>query len=153
MFLGNALQALYNTVDSIWVGRFLGTDALAAVSVSFPIIFAVVALATGIGLATTTMVAQHTGAKDPVMVRKSIANSFIVTALLGVVSTFLGAPLRVPLLRLINTPAEIMGHAQAYLGVIFSGIAFTFFYNLIAAVMRGLAILALRCCSLRTPPS
>lgn len=138
MFLGNALQALYNTVDSIWVGRFLGTDALAAVSVSFPIIFAVVALATGIGLATTTMVAQHTGAKDPVMVRKSIANSFIVTALLGVVSTFLGAPLRVPLLRLINTPVEIMGHAQAYLGVIFSGIAFTFFYNLIAAVMRGL---------------
>lgn len=42
MFLGNALQALYNTVDSIWVGQFLGTQSLAAVSVSFPIIFAVV---------------------------------------------------------------------------------------------------------------
>jgi len=138
MFLGNALQALYNTVDSIWVGRFLGTDALAAVSVSFPIIFAVVALATGIGLATTTIVAQHTGAKDAVMVRKSIANSFIVTAFLGVVSTLAGTSLRVPLLRLISTPAEIMDHAQAYLGVIFAGIAFTFFYNLIAAVMRGL---------------
>ncbi|MGE5579371.1 MAG: MATE family efflux transporter [Bacillota bacterium] len=138
MFLGNALQALYNTVDSIWVGQFLGTDALAAVSVSFPIIFAVVALATGIGLATTTMVAQHTGAKDPVMVRRSIANSFMVMAFLGIVSTFAGTSLRVPLLRLISTPADIMGDAQAYLGIVLGGTVFTFFYNLISAVMRGL---------------
>jgi Na+-driven multidrug efflux pump len=51
MFLGNLLQALYNTVDSIWVGRFLGADALGAVSVGFPVIFALVALVSGITMA------------------------------------------------------------------------------------------------------
>ena len=53
MFLGNLLQAFYNTVDSIWVGRFLGANALAAVSVGFPVIFAMVALVMGIAMAST----------------------------------------------------------------------------------------------------
>lgn len=138
MFLGNALQALYNTVDSIWVGQFLGTTALAAVSVSFPVIFAVVALAMGIGMATTTLVAQHAGAKDTAMVRKTIGNSFIVMGILGGASAVIGVILRVPLLRLINTPPEIMDKAQSYLGIILAGTALTFFYNLISAVLRGL---------------
>ena len=64
MFLGNLLQALYNTVDSIWVGRFLGPDALAAVSVGFPIIFALIALVNGVTMATTILVSQYFGAQD-----------------------------------------------------------------------------------------
>src|SRR5690554_4988597 len=64
MFLGNLLQAIYNTVDSIWVGRFLGPNALAAVSVGFPIIFTLIALITGITMATTILVSQYFGAKD-----------------------------------------------------------------------------------------
>lgn len=71
LFLGNILQALYNTVDSIWVGRFLGPQALAAVSVSFPIIFVLVALVTGITMATTVMVAQYVGAKKIDMVNEN----------------------------------------------------------------------------------
>ena len=62
MFVGNLLQALYNTVDSFWVGRFLGPAALGAVSVSFPIIFGLVAIILGLTMATTTMVAQYRGA-------------------------------------------------------------------------------------------
>ncbi|NLG86618.1 MAG: oligosaccharide flippase family protein, partial [Firmicutes bacterium] len=62
MFLGNLLQALYNTVDSFWVGQFLGPQALAAVSVGFPIIFALIAMVTGITMATTTLVSQYFGA-------------------------------------------------------------------------------------------
>ena len=137
MFVGNALQALYNTVDSIWVGQFLGTAGLAAVSVSFPIIFAVVALATGIGMATTTLVAQHSGAKDMPMVRRTIGNSFIIMVALGVFSGALGVVLKLPLLRLINTPAEIMDMAQSYLGIILAGTVTTFIYNLISAALRG----------------
>jgi putative MATE family efflux protein len=138
MLLGNVLQALYNTVDSIWVGQFLGTNALAAVSVSFPVIFAVVALAMGIGMATTTLVAQHAGAKDPEMVRKSIGNSFILIGMLGGVSSILGFVFRVPLLSLINTPPEIMDKASSYLGIVLAGTLATFVYNTVAAVLRGL---------------
>jgi len=138
MFIGNALQALYNTVDSIWVGRFLGTSGLGAVSVSFPVIFAAVALATGIGMATTTLVAQHSGAKDMPMVRRAIGNSFIIMAGLGVLSGAVGVAFRVPLLRLINTPSELIDMAQSYLGIVLAGTVATFIYNLISAALRGL---------------
>ena len=58
MFLGNLLQATYNTVDSIWVGRFLGPHALGAVSVSMPISFGLVSMVMGLAVATTTLIAQ-----------------------------------------------------------------------------------------------
>jgi putative MATE family efflux protein len=138
MFLGNVLQALYNTVDSIWVGRYLGKVGLASVSVSFPIIFAVVAFAMGIGMATTTLVAQYSGANDTPMVRKSIANSLLLTFVVGGVSSVLGVIFRRQLLALINTPAEIMDWASDYLGIVFAGVFATFVYNLISAVLRGL---------------
>jgi putative MATE family efflux protein len=138
MFLGNVLQALYNTVDSIWVGRYLGKEGLASVSVSFPIIFAVVALAMGIGMATTTLVAQYSGARDTAMVRKSIANSLLLTLVVGGLSSALGVIFRRELLALINTPAEIMDWAADYLGIILGGVFATFVYNLVSAVMRGL---------------
>ena len=106
MFLGNVLQALYNTVDSIWVGRYLGKEGLASVSVSFPIIFAVVALAMGIGMATTTLVAQYSGARDTAMVRKSIANSLLLTLVVGGLSSALGVIFRREPLPL-SIPPEI----------------------------------------------
>lgn len=61
MFAGNILQALYNTVDSVWVGQFLGKGALGAVSVSFPLIMALLAMVMGLTMATTTLVAQYRG--------------------------------------------------------------------------------------------
>ncbi len=61
LFLGNLLQTFYNTVDTIWVGKFVGPQALAAVSVSFPIIFILISLATGITMATTVLVGQYKG--------------------------------------------------------------------------------------------
>ena len=78
MLAGNALQALYNMVDSIWVGRFLGPDALAAVSVSFPIIFALISLIIGLTMATSILVSQYFGAKDEVMMQKTVNNSIIL---------------------------------------------------------------------------
>src|SRR5690625_6149448 len=74
MLLGNLLQALYNTVDSFWVGRFIGPEALGAVSVSFPVIFGLVALIMGLTMATTTLVSQYQGARDEERVRRTVAN-------------------------------------------------------------------------------
>src|SRR5690625_722943 len=83
MFVGNLLQALYNTVDSFWVGRFIGPEALGAVSISFPIMFGLVALIMGLTMATTTMVSQYRGAGEHQRVRQTVSNSFTLIITLG----------------------------------------------------------------------
>lgn len=88
-------------------------------------------------MATTTLVAQYSGAKDTVMVRKSIANSILLTLVVEGVSSVLGVIFRREILALINTPAEIMDWASDYLGIILGGVFATFVYNLVSAVMRG----------------
>ena len=94
MFLGNLLQALYNTVDSFWVGRYIGPEALGAVSVSFPVIFAIISLVMGLTMATTTMVAQYRGAGQDGMVKKTVANSILLISVVGLVSSIVGYFLR-----------------------------------------------------------
>lgn len=138
MFLGNLLQALYNTVDSIWVGRFLGPASLGAVSVSFPIVFSLVALITGLTMASTVMVAQYYGAKDHNMVKKTVANTVIVLSLAAVIMTTVGIVFTPALLRLINTPADIFSEAVGYLRIYLTGMLFVFLYNGASGIMRGL---------------
>ncbi len=138
MLLGNVLQALYNTVDSIWVGRYVGAEALGAVSISFPIIFALIAMIMGVTMATTTMVAQYAGSKQYDMVRKTINNSILVLLIAGLILTVIGILLHKPLLRLINTPESIMPMASSYLIIFLSGMIFMFGYNVLGAILRGL---------------
>lgn len=138
MFLGNLLQAAYNTVDSIWVGRFLGPDSLAAVSVGFPIIFALVALVAGLTMATTTLVSQYYGAKDNQMVSLTIANSMTVMTAAGIVLAVLGYLVRWPMLRLLRAPVNIMDEAATYLGIYMLGLIPTLIYNVSSAILRGL---------------
>lgn len=138
LFLGNLLQTFYNTVDTIWVGKFLGRNALAAVSVSFPIIFIIVSLATGITLATTVLVGQYKGANDENMIIKTSNNSLILLAIISVILTFVGLFLHKSILNWMNTPEELMEMAAGYLNIIFLGLIFTFEYNAISGVLRGL---------------
>src|SRR5690625_2791188 len=117
MFVGNLLQALYNTVDSFWVGRFIGPEDLGAVSISFPIMFGLVALIMGLTMATTTMVSQYRGAGDNANVRSTVANSLILIVALGLGSTIVGLLFRTHILQLMRTPPEIFEHAADYLGI------------------------------------
>lgn len=77
MVLGSLVQNLYNVVDSVIVGRFLGKEALAAVGASFPVIFTLVSLVIGIGSGASTVVSQYFGAKDMKSVAKTIDTIFI----------------------------------------------------------------------------
>lgn len=138
MFAGNLFQSLYNTVDSFWVGRYLGAAALGAVSISFPVIFALVSLIMGLTMATTTLVAQYRGARQDDQVRRTVANSVLLIVLLGLVSTVAGYAFRYPLLRLMRTPEEILEPAAVYLGVFSLGLIPMFLYNSLSAVLRGL---------------
>lgn len=138
MFLGNLLQAAYNTVDSFWVGRFLGADALAAVSVGFPIIFMLVSLVMGLTMAATTLTAQYAGARRQDMVTRVAGNSLGLLVISGAVLSALGVILHRPILSLINTPAAILPMAASYLSIYFSGLIFMFLYNAASAILRGL---------------
>ncbi|HHV94486.1 MAG TPA: MATE family efflux transporter [Firmicutes bacterium] len=138
MFLGNLLQALYNTVDSIWVGRFLGANALAAVSVSFPVIFALVAMVNGITMATTILVSQYFGAQQHRELVRAITNSIVLLTIMGVVLSAIGVGFRGPMLQLINTPDEILEMAMTYLGIFMAGLVGMFLYNAAGAILRGL---------------
>ena len=144
MFLGNLLQSLYNVVNSIWVGRFLGADALAAVSVGFPIIFTIIALIMGITMASTTLVAQYYGAKRRDMLARTIGNSMILVTVSGVAATIVGIAFNRQLLILVNVPPDILDMASAYLVVFFSGLLGMFWYNVSSAILRGLEIRARR---------
>lgn len=138
MLLGNLLQSMYNVVNGIWVGRFLGPDALGAVSVAFPIVFALISLIMGITMATTVLVSQYYGARRTDMVRKTINNSLLILIGTGLAISVSGVFLARPLLRLIDTPAELMADATGYLQVFLGGIVFMFGYNVFGAILRGL---------------
>ncbi|MEA4882653.1 MAG: MATE family efflux transporter [Clostridia bacterium] len=138
MFIGNLLQAAYNTVDSIWVGRYLGPQALAAVSVGFPVIFALIALITGLTLATTTLVSQYYGARLHDKVHATVANSLTLLSILGLGLAGLGYIIRWPLLRLLNAPPDIIETAAVYLGIYMLGLLPTFIYSVSSSILRGL---------------
>ena len=138
LLIGNVFQALYNTVDSIWVGRFVGKEALGAISAAFPVMFFLVAMFIGVGMASTVLVSQFSGARQEQMVKKSIVNSLVFAAFATVLMMVLGTLLSRPLLNLLRVPDEILPMSADYLRIFFLGIVFMAGYNTIAAILRGL---------------
>ena len=138
MFIGSIFQQLYNMVDAIVVGRFVGPNALAAVGTSFPVIFFLVSLVLGMTMGSGVVISQFFGAKDIVKTRRAVVTALafqlVFAAFLGV----LGVVLSRPLLILLNTPDVILGDATAYMQIFFSGILFMFAYNAFAGILRSL---------------
>ncbi len=138
MLAGNFLQAAYNTVDSFWVGRYLGPRALAAVSVSAPIIFSLISLVVGLTVAVTILVAQYYGAGESERVRHVVTNSLVFITEIAIIMSIIGVLARNALLRMINVPADVFDHASTYLGVFLAGLVGMFLYNAASAILRGL---------------
>lgn len=138
MLVGNIFQQLYNMVDSVVVGRFVGQDALAAVGSTGSISFLVIGFVTGCTSGFAIPVAQTFGAGDYVGMRKHVANSMYLSILISAVLTTLTMIFTRPLLELMNTPENIIDSAYDYIIVIFGGIAVTMLYNILASVLRAL---------------
>lgn len=138
MLVGNLLQTFYNTVDSIWVGRFLGSGALAAVSVSFPVLFLFVAFATGLGIGNNVMIAQYLGAKKEEEVARTITNALTVFTVIGLFTMMAGLLFHQSILKIIKTPDEIMPLASSYLLIFLLGLPFLFIYNAINTIFQGM---------------
>ena len=138
MLLGNIAQQLYNTVDSIIVGRYVGDNALAAVGSAGPILNLMLVLFIGISVGASIMVAQYFGARDRNKLSRSIGSCITMTGIASLFIMIVGPFAASLLLRLLNTPDSIIGWCQAYLTIIFVGIAGSGYYNILSGVLRGL---------------
>ncbi len=135
--LGLLFQQLYNTVDSIIVGKFVGKAALASVGSTAPVINTLVGFCAGIGTGASVVVAQYFGAKDHENLHRAVQNTVVLAGLLSVGATALGILLVSPLLRLMRIPEDAFPEAKLYLTIFFSGLTGLLFYNIFAGVLRA----------------
>ena len=138
MLIGNVFQQFYTMVDSIVVGNFVGTTALAAVGIAFPVIFLMISLVTGLTMGTTVLVAQYFGAKDREKVRSTVDTGYITLFWAGLAMSMIGVATTDWILQALKVPADVFPEASAYLRIIFAGLLAMFGYNAISAILRGL---------------
>ena len=138
MLIGNIAQQLYNTVDSIVVGNFVGDNALAAVGSAAPIFNLLLVLFIGISTGASILVAQFFGARDREALSYTIGNCITLTLIASIGVMIIGPLVARPLLHLLNTPESIIDWCTSYLVILFVGIAGMAFYNILSGVLRGL---------------
>ncbi|MFB3880769.1 MAG: MATE family efflux transporter [Armatimonadota bacterium] len=138
MLAGSAIQTGYSVINRFWVGRYLSADALAAVTVSMPVLFVTIALAAGLTLGANILVSQRFGAKDWPGLRNAVQASAALIAIVAVALLALGLALARPLLVLMNTPPSIIGSANSYLHIMICTLPLTFAVFLLASTLRGI---------------
>jgi putative MATE family efflux protein len=138
MLLSNFLQQLYNVVDRMIVGRFISTEALAAVGESFPVIFVMISLLWGTSSGITVVVSQYYGAKDMDRVARSISTFFIFIFFASILMTGVGLLFAEKIFIILRLPQEVMGDALDYLNIYLAGLVFAFLFYGTNAILRGL---------------
>ena len=138
MLLGNIAQQLYNTVDSIVVGKYVGDNALAAVGSASPIFNLLLVLFIGISVGTSVMVSQYFGAKQREELSSTIGCCITLTAIASVVIMIAGLFFVRPLLEILKTPDTIIDWCASYLMILLAGIMGVAYYNILGGILRGL---------------
>jgi len=138
LVLGNLFQLTYNAADSIIVGRYVGTSALAAVGTANPIMNIVMFLIVGICMGASVLMSEYFGANDIKNFKREVSTTMIAGLIFTVIIIILCVMLIEPILRLIQTPQEIISDATIYLKIIFLGLIFTFLYNVYASTLRSI---------------
>lgn len=138
MILGNLFQQLYNTVDSIIVGQFVGEDALAAVGASYSLTTVFIMIAIGGGIGASVITSQYLGARSYRKMKTSINTALISFLVLSVILSLIGLLFNRPILTGLNTPDNILPDAVLYLKIYFLGLPFLFMYNILSSVFNAL---------------
>ncbi|HPQ33268.1 MAG TPA: MATE family efflux transporter [Tenuifilaceae bacterium] len=138
MLIGNVFQQLYNVVDSIIVGKYLGKEALASVGASFPIIFTIIALIIGIGSGASVVISQYYGAKDLDKVRRAVDTINIFLLFAGIVISVIGILSSRWIFGLLQLPPELMDSALTYLNTYLLGMVVFFGFNATSSILRGI---------------
>ena len=137
LFIGNIFQQLYNTVDSIVVGNFVGADALGAVTSTIPIVITLIGLAIGFTMGSSVVISQYFGAKDTENLRKSTHTATSAMFLLSLVFAAIGYLATPSLLRMMNTPESVFREAVVYLRIFSLGLTGMIMYNMGSAILRA----------------
>ena len=138
MVLGNLLQLTYNAVDSIVIGKFVGADALAAVSTANPIMTIVILGVSGLSIGAGVLMSEYYGAKDETTLKREFSTTILFGFWTSLAVFVLGFLLSPDIIRWINVPSEAAGLAVTYLRIVFVGFLFTFQYNLWTAALRSI---------------
>ena len=137
LMLGNIFQMLYNTVDSIVVGNFVGTQALAAVGSTTMIVNMMVFFFNGFSTGAGVVIANLFGARDMKALHKSLETTMAATFLLSVLFTIAGVAAVKPMLRFMATPEDVFGEATVYLQIYIGGISGLLVYNMGSGILRA----------------
>ena len=137
MAVGLLFQPMYNTVDTLVVGQFVGKQAQAAVGSTGPIINTVVGFCTGLATGSSVVISQRYGAHDSDGLGKAVHTTVALTFLMCLIATALGQLIIPPMLRFMQTPDDVIGDSSLYLSIYFAGISGILFYNLGSGILRA----------------
>lgn len=138
ILLGTLFQQLYNTADTVVVGRFVGTKALAAVGGSTgQIVNLVVNFFVGLASGATVIIARYYGARDRIKLNNALHTAIALSIVGGIVTAVAGISLTPFLLQMMNTPADVIEGSTMYLRIYFAGIIFVFVYNIGSGILRA----------------
>lgn len=138
MLFGNLFQQLYNMVDSIVVGNWVGKEALAAVGASFPVIFLLLSLFMGLSMGANILISQFHGARDTERVRLTIETNYLFTFWSGLALTVIGFFGAEPIMILLRSPPAVLPQAVLYLRIFSLGMLAFLGFNTVSGVLRGL---------------
>jgi len=138
MLAGTLLQTAYSFVNAFWVGRYLGTAALAAVTVSFPVLFALLPIGAGLTMATNILVSQHFGARNMGEVKRVADSSTILIGVVSLLLTLIGELLAPQIIRVMGTPPDVYPLAVGYLRITLLSIPFGFGLFLTRSTLQGI---------------
>lgn len=137
LLLGNLFQQLYNAVDSIVVGNYIGAQALAAVGSSAPIINLLISFFMGLSIGAGVIISRHFGARDTESLQTAIHTSLALTFTAGILMTFVGIILSPYILKWVGTPQDVMNSSILYLRIYFLGILSVMTYNMGSGILRA----------------
>ena len=137
LLAGNVFQQLYNMVDTWVVGNYVSNEAFSAVGSVGPIVNMLIGFFMGLSSGAGVVISQYYGARRYDKVSQTVHTAMVVTLLVGIAFTGLGLGLAPFLLRMMNTPPEVMPESTAYLSIYFSGIMGLLIYNMGAAILRA----------------
>ena len=137
LLLGNLFQQLYNAVDSVVVGNYIGAQALAAVGSSAPVINLLVSFFMGLSVGAGVIISRYFGARNMESLQDSIHTSLALTMTAGIFMTLFGIIFSPTILRWIGTPSDVMSSSVLYLRIYFGGILSVMLYNMGSGILRA----------------
>ena len=137
LLIGNVFQQLYNTVDTWVVGNYVSNEAFSAVGTVGPIINMLIGFFMGLSSGAGVVISQYYGAKRNQEVHDTVHTAMVMTLVMGVAFTAIGLAMTPFMLRLMNTPDNVMPESTAYLTIYFSGILGLMVYNIGAGILRA----------------